>query len=101
MPYDPDIVYKGLFNEDSGFQAVNYFIKEKKKNFDAIVASNDAMAFGAIKALRTFGKTVPWDIAVTGFDDTDEASAFTPSLTTVRQSFNEICSKGLGILCEN
>lgn len=101
MPYDPDLVYNGLFDEESGFQAVNYFIKEKKKNFDAIVASNDSMAFGAIKALRTFGKSVPWDIMVTGFDDTEEASAFTPALTTVKQSFNEICSKGLSILCEN
>lgn len=27
--YDPDLVYNGEFNEDSGIKAVNYFIKEK------------------------------------------------------------------------
>jgi hypothetical protein len=83
-----------------GVKAVEYFLNLKDKPIDAIVASNDGLAFGAINALRAHGKRVPWDVSVTGFDDTDEAGAFTPSLTTVRQPFDEICDRALSILCD-
>jgi DNA-binding LacI/PurR family transcriptional regulator len=98
LVYDPDLVFHGIFEEPSGVQAVERFLKLKDKPIDAVVASNDAMAFGAINALRAAGKRVPWDVAVTGFDDTDEAMAFSPSLTTVRQPFRDLCDRALDIL---
>jgi DNA-binding LacI/PurR family transcriptional regulator len=101
MPYDPDLVFNGQFEEVYGVKAVEYFLKLKDKTIDAIVASNDGLAFGAINTLRAHGKRVPWDVSVTGFDDTDEAGAFTPALTTVRQPFDEICDRALDILCRN
>ena len=101
IPFDSELVYNGDFETGSGIRAVDYFIKERENNFHAIVASNDAMAFGAINRLRELGKQVPWDIAVTGFDNIDQAEPFNPSLTTVLQPFNEICSKAMKILYDN
>jgi LacI family transcriptional regulator len=49
----------------------------------AIFASNDAMAVGAISALREAGVRVPADIAVAGFDDIPMAAYLNPPLTTV------------------
>lgn len=53
--------------------------------FTAIYAVGDAMAIGAIKALKKYGKSVPDDCAVVGFDDIDLSSIWEPSLTTIRQ----------------
>jgi LacI family transcriptional regulator len=49
----------------------------------AIICGNDVLAVGAIIALREMGLSVPDDISVVGFDDTDLATAVFPPLTTV------------------
>lgn len=49
----------------------------------AILAVNDAMAMGAVSAIRATGLRVPEDIAVTGFDDIAMQLGVVP-LTTVR-----------------
>ncbi len=100
LEYDPDLVFDGRFDEHSGVQAIEKFLRRTDKPVDAVVAANDAMAFGAVNGLRARGKRVPWDVAVTGFDDTNEAMGFTPALTTVRQPFDEICDRALEILCD-
>ncbi|MFP4483619.1 MAG: LacI family DNA-binding transcriptional regulator [Spirochaetaceae bacterium] len=51
---------------------------------DAIVAVNDAVAFGFMDEARRHGVSVPDDIAVTGFDDISWAAFSHPSLTTMR-----------------
>ncbi|WP_127128471.1 LacI family DNA-binding transcriptional regulator [Georgenia sp. SYP-B2076] len=50
---------------------------------DAIVAANDLLAIGAIRAAREQGLRVPEDLAVTGMDDTEIGRVFLPSLTSV------------------
>ncbi|UTT59001.1 LacI family DNA-binding transcriptional regulator [Cellulosimicrobium cellulans] len=50
---------------------------------DAIVAANDLLAIGAIRAVRERGLSVPEDVAVTGMDDTEIGRVFQPSLTSV------------------
>ena len=50
---------------------------------DAVVAANDLLAIGAIKAAREAGLSVPGDLAVTGMDDTELGRVFHPSLTSV------------------
>lgn len=53
--------------------------------FDALVAANDEMALGAMEALKEFGRRIPDDVVVTGFDDIDESCDSLPALTTVHQ----------------
>lgn len=55
-------------------------------DFDAIVALNDEMAFGCIDYLTQHHISVPDQVIVTGYDDTERASLTVPSLTTVSQS---------------
>jgi LacI family transcriptional regulator len=50
---------------------------------DAIVAANDLLAIGAIKAVSELGLRVPEDVAVTGMDDTEIGRVFQPALTSV------------------
>ena len=62
-------------------------LDERKLRFQAVVAANDRMAFGALEALQQRGVRVPDDVAVTGFDDLREAQSTGVPLTTVRQSY--------------
>ncbi|MPV37136.1 LacI family DNA-binding transcriptional regulator [Georgenia subflava] len=50
---------------------------------DAVVAANDLLAIGAIKAASELGLRVPEDLAVTGMDDTEIGQVYQPSLTSV------------------
>jgi LacI family transcriptional regulator len=50
----------------------------------AISALNDAMAIGALGALRDRRITVPGRMSLAGFDDIPIASDVSPALTTVR-----------------
>lgn len=52
---------------------------------DAIVAANDCLAAGAMQYLVSRGVRVPQDVAFAGFDDSPDAAAANPPLTTVRQ----------------
>lgn len=51
--------------------------------FDALFASSDLMALGALKKLEVQGLRVPEDVAVIGFDDIASAADEMISLTTV------------------
>jgi DNA-binding LacI/PurR family transcriptional regulator len=49
----------------------------------AVIAYNDLVAIGAIRALTTMGARVPHDVSVVGFDNILAAELVTPPLTTV------------------
>ena len=57
---------------------------------DAVFAASDVLAHGAVRALRAYGRRVPDDVAVIGFDDTEVARLTDPALTTVRLPIEEI-----------
>lgn len=52
---------------------------------DAIFASNDLLAIGAIKALKQFGLRIPEDVAVVGFGNWQFCDMVDPTLTSVDQ----------------
>ena len=85
--FDKDLVVEGDFSPESGHDAVRILLDERKLRFQAIVAVNDRMAFGALEALQQRNVRVPDDVAGTGFDDLREAQLIGVPLTTVRQSF--------------
>jgi LacI family transcriptional regulator len=55
-----------------------------------IIAYNDLMAIGAMRAIRARGGQVPRDVSVVGFDDVDLAAYVEPPLTTIAQSTAEL-----------
>jgi LacI family transcriptional regulator len=59
-------------------------------NIDAVFASNDQMALGALRAAHALGRRVPADLAVVGFDNTPESAYYWPALTTVFQQPDEV-----------
>lgn len=58
-------------------------IRRFKAMPDAFVCANDFVAMDLVKALNELGYSVPDDIWVCGFDDSQEASYFAPRLTSI------------------
>ncbi|MBN1219152.1 MAG: substrate-binding domain-containing protein [Anaerolineae bacterium] len=90
LPLDPNLVAPGAFLYETGIEAIRLLLDERKVRLEAVVAANDWMAFGALEVLEERGIRVPEDIALGGFDDTREAIASRPALTTVRQPIQEL-----------
>ncbi len=86
---EPGLILSGDFSAESGVEAVNTLIHQKRE-FTAIFAANDMTAFGARLALHQHGKRVPEDVSIVGFDDQAEAAFMTPPLTTMRQPATEM-----------
>ena len=66
----------------------------------AVIANNDAIAVGAIRAFLEAGLSVPEDISVVGFDDIPFSGAFHPPLTTVSVPCREIGATAVRMLLE-
>ena len=64
--------------------------KVRSSKATAVLAYNDLVAIGLIDGLQEFGVTVPDDISVTGFDDSEVSRLVWPRLTTVRQPVFEM-----------
>ncbi|WP_432053077.1 LacI family DNA-binding transcriptional regulator [Streptomyces xiamenensis] len=63
-----------------------------------LVCDDDVLAVGALKAARRLGLRVPGDVSVTGFDDTELATAVEPELTTVRLPATAMGEEGMRAL---
>ncbi|TYQ16901.1 UNVERIFIED_CONTAM: DNA-binding LacI/PurR family transcriptional regulator [Acetivibrio alkalicellulosi] len=89
-----DIIFEGDFSSQSGHRIMKDIII-KEIDYDAIVFSNDDMAFGSIKAIGDLADKYNFDISkksvICGFDDSINAKLTIPPLTTVRQPFEELC----------
>lgn len=83
-----ELIY-GDFTEEDAHDKVTRFL-DSGRAIDAIVAANDLMAVGAIRALAERGIEVPREVSVTGFDDTDDSRFSVPPLTTIRQPAVEL-----------
>jgi DNA-binding LacI/PurR family transcriptional regulator len=98
LDFDLALVVCGDFTPLSGREAVRTLIDERKSVFDAVVASNDDMAFGALVALQERNIFVPNDVALTGFDDMEICKYINPSLTTVKLPIYEQGEKAVDLL---
>jgi DNA-binding LacI/PurR family transcriptional regulator len=70
----------------------------RRTDVTAVLAVNDDIATGIVRALIDSGRDVPGDVSVIGFDDTPLAAYTRPSLTTVTQDFVELGRRAFGLL---
>lgn len=69
---------------DNGYKAVKELLTSKR-DVDAIFATSDEVAIGAINACFDLGYNVPEDISVAGFYDIEFSKMCRPRLTSVKQ----------------
>lgn len=90
---------EGDFSEDAGFAAAMRLLASTPRP-TAIFAANDAMAIGALSALRERSVAVPGEIALVGFDNIPIARYVTPPLTTVNVEIAELGRRAFELLAQ-
>ncbi|MCB0022507.1 MAG: LacI family DNA-binding transcriptional regulator [Caldilinea sp.] len=99
LPVAPELLLEGEFNEAVAEAAIATFLG-RAIEFDAIFATDDESAWGAMTALRAAGRRVPEDVAIAGFDDGLLSRHLTPALTTVHAPIQEAgCRAAEMLLC--
>jgi len=76
--------------EVAGGEAAMAVVLERDPDVTGIIAYNDQMAIGALRAIRASGRRVPADVSVVGFDDVQLAAYVAPPLTTIVQATAEM-----------
>lgn len=68
--------------EESGYEAITKLIKAGKLP-RALIVGYDNIAYGAMRALKECGLSVPDDVALVGFDDNPMSKYMAPSLSSI------------------
>jgi phosphoserine phosphatase RsbU/P len=95
IAFDPALVLQGDFSDQSGTRVIRELDIAGKPPFEALVASNDSMALGALSELASRGIRVPEQVLVIGFDDVPEGRWGKPSLSTLRQPLPSLADAAL------
>lgn len=85
---------------EGGFEAMKKLLALKNKP-TAVLATNDLLALGALRAINEAGYDVPRDFSLVGIDDIDLVHYVHPPLTTIRISRVGIAELALKTLLEN
>jgi LacI family transcriptional regulator len=86
---DDSLVGTGDFTYDVGYRVARELLDGPLRP-TAILAQNDDMAVAAIAAARNLGLSVPQDLSVAGFDNSEVSRTAWPPLTTVHQPVREM-----------
>ncbi len=89
----------GPFDAAAGHRAAERLLVQPPYP-DAIFATNDVAAIGALRALRDRGLRVPEDVALVGYNDTPLAAEMLVPLTTVRSPMHEMGRRSAELLVE-
>ena len=83
--FDPSLVVDfPLYSRSSGAEGMRELLK-RAPDLDGVFAASDAIAAGAMDVLHESGRSVPGDVGIVGFDDSDWAMRCNPRLSTVKQ----------------
>ncbi len=97
MPSESVLNVRGDFTEDGGWRGARELLARDSPP-SVIFAANDAMAIGALSALREAGISVPAHVAVVGFDDIPVARFLNPPLTSVRVGIAALGARAAALL---
>ncbi|MBW5445585.1 LacI family DNA-binding transcriptional regulator [Cohnella sp. CFH 77786] len=86
---DDSLLYAGNYSWTSGNKAAAAVFADLGR-LDALFVANDRMAIGLIQGLRDQGCSLPDDLPIVAYDDSDAARMSEPPLTTVRVPFYEM-----------
>ncbi|MCM1989161.1 LacI family DNA-binding transcriptional regulator [Oceanirhabdus seepicola] len=86
-------IANGEYSLNSGYNGMKKILENEDKP-TVVFCSNDDMAVGAIKAIEEEGLSVPEDISVVGFDESEFSKFTSPELTTVRRYIEKISEEG-------
>ncbi|HUO46964.1 MAG TPA: LacI family DNA-binding transcriptional regulator [Acidimicrobiia bacterium] len=97
IPSSGELISETLYTIEGGRAGV---AKLLEAGTTAVVTGGDLMALGAIAGIRAWGKDVPAEVSVVGFDGTAISAHTDPPLTTMRQPLGRMAGSVSDLLME-
>ncbi|MET9401230.1 LacI family DNA-binding transcriptional regulator [Kitasatospora sp. NPDC002965] len=94
---DATTVLLPSFTTDAG-RTAGRRIAEQRDRIDAVVCGADVLAVGLVSTLQRSAVSVPGQIAVTGFDDTELLELLDPPITSIRHPLTAMAERALTLL---
>jgi DNA-binding LacI/PurR family transcriptional regulator len=97
LAFDRSLMIESDFTDEAGYQAMQGLLHQPHPP-TAVLAANDTIAIGALKAAQALSWRVPQDISIIGMDDIYAAATTSPALTTVAKPKYDIGVRAAQIL---
>lgn len=94
---DQNLIKIGSFSRAYGEQAVSELL-DLSNPPTAIFAANNRITLGVLHMLNQRNISIPADISVAGFDDSEWMSVWNPPITTVGAAINEMAQLSIDLL---
>lgn len=98
IPVDEEEITQGDFDILGGEQAANRILNSGRPLPEAIICANDIMAITICGILQKNGYSIPEDVAVSGYDGSEEGRQYSPVLTSVYNSSDKQAEEACRIL---
>ena len=98
-PPDDSLILEGPYTLDSGYMLAEQILTHDLRP-TALVAANNFIAIGALRALRAAGLRVPKDMSLVAFDDLPAPIVIDPFFTVVSQPAYEMGQRATALLLE-
>ncbi len=89
MPLRDEYIAKGAYSHESGYEVMSGLL-DLPEPPDAVFCADDLIALGAMMAAEAYGRQVPGELAIVGFDGLETGAYVSPPLTTVFQPMEQI-----------
>lgn len=83
-----EVIY-GSYTMEAGRLWAQRFLENLERGPTAVICANDLVALGVHRTLTENGIVIPNFLSIIGFDDIFVSSLVSPSLTTIRQPFEQ------------
>ena len=100
IPKDNSLIKIGDFKKESGKKLTKELLKQVNKP-EAIFVTNIDMSMGALSAIKEMGISIPDEIGIICFDDSEWAPIITPPITVIRQPVYQLGSIASELLIKN
>ncbi len=97
--HNEDFIFWGGFSVSSGKKMMSEALA-RFSCIDAVFATSDLLAMGAIKTILKAGLKIPQDISIVGFGDIYICDFLNPPLTTIARPFKTVAEKAVEVLLD-
>lgn len=100
IAFDETLVIESDLTRTGGYQAALQLFKRARRP-TALMCVNDLTAIGAMRAAREHGIVIGRDLAVTGYDGTEDSEHTDPPLTTLKQPIYDTAQRLVEMLLKH
>jgi LacI family transcriptional regulator len=93
-------IFISNYSVESGYESMERALNQIKE-IDAVFASSDLIALGAMNVIKEKHLSIPEDISIIGFGDIYLSKYLEPALTTIKRPFYDIGKTAVSMLMEN